>query len=69
VRDLTRLELVTEAVRAALEEIARTAGHALGGLAGDEWGRRHSDQDSRQSQAQSTALYRVSFIDRLFHPD
>ena len=28
VRDLTRLELVTEAVRAALEELARTAGHA-----------------------------------------
>src|SRR5512135_1161635 len=26
VRDLTRLELVTEAVRAALEEVARTAG-------------------------------------------
>ena len=33
VRDLTRLELVTEAVRAALEEVARTAGHALEGLA------------------------------------
>ena len=29
VRDLTRLELVTEAVRAALEELARTAGDAL----------------------------------------
>jgi transposase len=41
VRDLTRLELVTEAVRAALEELARTAGHALEGLAGDEWGRRY----------------------------
>jgi len=41
VRDLTRLELVTEAVRAALEEVARTAGHALAGLAGDEWGRRY----------------------------
>lgn len=27
VRDLTRLELVTEAVRAALEEVARTASH------------------------------------------
>src|SRR5437763_1009076 len=32
VRDLTRLELVTEAVRAALEETARTAGHLLVGL-------------------------------------
>ena len=41
VRDLTRLELVTEAVRAALEELARTAGHALEGLAGDDWGRRY----------------------------
>jgi transposase len=41
VRDLTRLELVTEAVRAALEEAARTAGHVLDGLADDEWGRRY----------------------------
>jgi hypothetical protein len=41
VRDLTCLELVTEAVRAALEELARTAGHALEGLAGDDWGRRY----------------------------
>ena len=41
VRDLTRLELVTEAVRAAWEELARTAGHALEGLAGDDWGRRY----------------------------
>ncbi|MEY9968541.1 transposase [Streptacidiphilus sp. MAP12-16] len=41
VRDLTRLELVTEAVRAALEEVARTAGHLLVGLVGEEWGRRY----------------------------
>src|SRR5512142_1586140 len=41
VRDLTRLELVTEAVRAALEEVARTAGDALEGLVDDEWGRRY----------------------------
>src|SRR5215468_3789935 len=41
VRDLTRLELVTEAVRAAVEELARTAGHVLEGLAGDDWGRRY----------------------------
>ena len=41
VRDLTRLELVTEAVRAALEELARTAGHALEGLVDYEWGRRY----------------------------
>jgi transposase len=34
VRGLTRLELVTEAVRAALEELARTAGHALAGPGG-----------------------------------
>lgn len=32
VRDLTRLELVTEAVCAALEELAGTAVHALDGL-------------------------------------
>ena len=41
VRDLTRLELVTEAVRAAVEELARTAGHALEGLVDDDWGRRY----------------------------
>ncbi|WP_405763946.1 transposase [Actinacidiphila glaucinigra] len=41
VRDLTRLELVTEAVRAALEELARTAGHALTGLVNEDWGRRY----------------------------
>ena len=41
VRDLTRLELVTEAVRAALEELARTAGQALEGLVDEEWGRRY----------------------------
>jgi len=41
VRDLTRLELITEAVRAALEELASTAGHALEGLADDDWGRRY----------------------------
>jgi transposase len=42
VRDLTRLELITEAVRAALEELARTAGHALEGLVDDDWGRRYA---------------------------
>ena len=41
VRGLTRLELVTEAVRAALEELARTAGQALAGLVDDDWGRRY----------------------------
>ncbi|MGW7585917.1 IS1182 family transposase [Kitasatospora sp. NPDC054768] len=41
VRDLTRLELVTEAVRAALEELARTTGHALDSLVGEDWGRRY----------------------------
>lgn len=40
-RDLTRLELVTEAVRAALEEVARTAGHLLIGLVDEDWGRRY----------------------------
>ena len=41
VRDLTRLELVSEAVRAALEELARTAGHVQEGLVDDDWGRRY----------------------------
>src|SRR3954470_15623927 len=41
VRDLTRLELITEAVRAALEELARTAPHLLGDLVDEEWGRRY----------------------------
>ncbi|MEU6890177.1 transposase, partial [Streptomyces viridosporus] len=41
VRDLTRLELVTEAVRAALEELIGTAPHLLAGLVDEEWGRRY----------------------------
>jgi transposase len=41
VRDLTRLELVTEAVRAALEELAGTAPHLLAGLVEEDWGRRY----------------------------
>ncbi|MFF7994607.1 IS1182 family transposase [Kitasatospora xanthocidica] len=41
VRDLTRLELVTEAMRAALEELARTAGHALAGVVEEDWGHRY----------------------------
>src|SRR4051812_30692540 len=41
VRDLTRLELITEAVRAALEELAGTAPHLLDGLVEEEWGRRY----------------------------
>ncbi|MEU6973956.1 transposase [Kitasatospora aureofaciens] len=41
VRDLTRLELVTEAVRAVLEEVARTASHLLTGLVDEDWGRRY----------------------------
>jgi transposase len=44
VRGLTRLELVTEAVRAALEEVARTAAGALDGLVDDDWGRRYGRQ-------------------------
>ncbi|WP_406460014.1 transposase [Streptomyces sp. NBC_01622] len=41
VRDLTRLELVTEAVRAVREEVARTASHLLTGLVDEDWGRRY----------------------------
>ncbi|HJD83816.1 hypothetical protein [Kitasatospora aureofaciens] len=36
--DLTRLELVTEAVRAVLEEVSRTTSHLLAGLVDEEWG-------------------------------
>ncbi|WP_225629458.1 hypothetical protein [Streptomyces werraensis] len=41
VRDLTRLELTTEAVRAALEEAVTTAPHLLGELVDENWGRRY----------------------------
>ncbi|MDX3101498.1 transposase [Nonomuraea angiospora] len=41
---LTRLELATEAMRAALEELARTAAHALNGLVDEDWGRRYGQQ-------------------------
>lgn len=41
VRDLTRLELVTEAVRAALEEVAGMSPHLLDELVDEEWGRRY----------------------------
>lgn len=41
VRDLTRLELATESVRAALDEVARTAGHLLADLVDEDWGRRY----------------------------
>jgi hypothetical protein len=39
VRELTRLELITEAVRAALEEVARPAPHLQAGVVDEEWGR------------------------------
>jgi hypothetical protein len=41
VRDLTRLELITEAMRAALEEIAGAAPQLLVGLVDEQWGRRY----------------------------
>ncbi|MER5363535.1 IS1182 family transposase [Streptomyces sp. NPDC002785] len=41
VRDLTRLELITESVRAALEEVAGTSPHLLDELVDEEWGRRY----------------------------
>ncbi|MFD5088860.1 transposase [Kitasatospora sp. NPDC058406] len=39
--DLTRLELVTEAVRAALEEVARISRHLLDELVDADWGHRY----------------------------
>ncbi|WP_322975474.1 transposase [Streptomyces sp. NBC_00162] len=41
VRDLTRLELITEAVRAALEEVAGTSPHLLDELVDEDWGRHY----------------------------
>ena len=41
VRDLTRLELITEAVRAALEEVAGSFPHLLDDLVDEDWGRRY----------------------------
>ncbi|MFJ9530802.1 IS1182 family transposase [Streptomyces cyaneofuscatus] len=41
VRDLTGLELVTEAVRAALEEVAAMSPHLLDELVDEEWGLRY----------------------------
>ncbi|MFB7501824.1 hypothetical protein ACFC09_45535 [Streptomyces sp. NPDC056161] len=40
VRDLTRLELITEAVRAALEEGAGTSPHLLDEMVDGDWGLR-----------------------------
>ncbi|MFB7957788.1 transposase [Streptomyces sp. NPDC056045] len=41
VRDLTRLELITEAVRAALEEVAGISPHLLDELVDEGWGLRY----------------------------
>ncbi|WP_308340456.1 MULTISPECIES: hypothetical protein [unclassified Streptomyces] len=41
VRDLTRLELITEAVRAALEGVAGTSPHLLDELVDEGWGLRY----------------------------
>lgn len=41
VRDLTRLELIAEAIRAALEEIAGAAPHLLVGVVDEQWGHRY----------------------------
>ncbi|QCX82656.1 hypothetical protein C9F11_45480 (plasmid) [Streptomyces sp. YIM 121038] len=49
-RELTRLELVLEAVRAALEEIARTAPEVLDRLVTAEWGERYGRQVRMCSQ-------------------
>jgi hypothetical protein len=40
-RDLTRLELITETIRAALEELAPDAPHLLDGLVDEEWAKRY----------------------------
>jgi transposase len=50
VRELTRLELVWEAVRAALEETARTHPELLDGLVTEDWALRHGRQVRLVSQ-------------------
>lgn len=44
VRDLTRLELITEAVHAALEELAGASPHLLDELVDEDWGSRYGRQ-------------------------
>ncbi|MFC9759019.1 hypothetical protein [Streptomyces sp. NPDC056921] len=41
VRDLTRLKLITEAARAALEEVAGTSPHLLDEPVDEDWGLRY----------------------------
>ncbi|MFF7234447.1 transposase [Streptomyces sioyaensis] len=53
VRDLTRLELITEAVRAALEEAATTAGHLL-----ERQGREGARGDAAGGQSVAAGLGR-----------
>lgn len=49
-RELTRLELMLEAVRAALEEVARVDPHLLDGLVDEDWARRYGRQVRLASQ-------------------
>jgi transposase len=73
-RDLTRLELVLEAVRAAVEELARTAPEILDGLVTAEWGERYgrpvrmcsqpSHPITRLTQAGADAMALLSRIRR-----
>ncbi|MDQ0780005.1 hypothetical protein QF026_008471 [Streptomyces aurantiacus] len=49
VRDLTRLELSTEAVRATLEEAAGVFPHLLDDLVDEDWGRRYGRAVSHTS--------------------
>ncbi|MFF1699992.1 transposase [Streptomyces sp. NPDC058257] len=55
VRDLTRLELTTEAVRAALEEVAGTSPHLLDELVDEDWGRRSSSPETTPSGSWNTS--------------
>ncbi|WP_228120252.1 hypothetical protein [Streptomyces fagopyri] len=63
VRDLARLELVTEAVRAVPEEVARTADHLLTGLADEGWGRRDGRPVRLDKNPTRPSLLEV-FLDR-----
>ncbi|WP_260476172.1 hypothetical protein [Streptomyces sp. WAC 06783] len=55
-RDLTRLDLITEAVRAALEEAAGASPRLLDELADEDWGSAPAgspEQEPHQTQDQS----------------
>ncbi|MFJ8932894.1 transposase [Streptomyces sp. NPDC102364] len=60
-RELTRLELVTEAVRAVLEELTRTAPEVLNEMVTAEWGERYG-RPVRMSSQPSHPIARLTRV-------